>query len=190
MAKINPMGYVAIVHEPNNYLQKVLHVNNDTENYFKVYWQQSNYPLAANLCDGICDVFGDTCLCGTSLSTLPVYSVMPSSVSEALIRLRVGSPDPESFDAGTFFASTDTATNITVYTKRKGVIEMDSIFSFTDIIGRKYFMKNAAEYVQIRSNAGFYSGYSFRNAPRFMSLLYSETTTRQVDFIFCVDRNE
>lgn len=154
------------------------HVNNDTGNYFKVFWQQFNYPMASNLCDGICDVVGDSCLCGTSVSTLPVYSVKPSSISEALIRLRIGSLDPESFDAGTFFVFTDTATNITVYTKRKGVIEIDSIFTFTDTIGRKYALKNAAEYVQIRSSGGFYSGYSFRNAPRFMSLLYSETTTR------------
>jgi len=181
-AKITPSGYVAIVHEPNNYLQRVLHVNSDSENYFKVYWQQSNYPMVSNACDGICDIVGDSCLCGTSIFTSTVYANMPSSVSEALVRLRIGSPDPESFDAGTFYSFTDSITNITVYTRRQGKIEMDSIFSFTDEIGRKHYFKNSAETVQIRSNDGFYSGYSFRNAPHFMSLLSSESTKRDARY--------
>ena len=156
-------------------------MNDDSENYFKVYWRQTGvvgYPLASNLCDGICDVVDDTCLCGTSTTMSPVYTAMPSSMSEAITRLRIGSPDPASFDAGTFYNFTDPVTKITVFTKRKGVIEADSIFSFKDEIGRTYNLKNSVEIVQIRSNDGFFSGYSFRNAPHFMSFLYSETTTR------------
>ena len=187
-AKINPSGYVALVHEPSNYLQKVLHISNDSENYFKVYWQQSNHPKVSNACDGICDIVGDSCLCATSIVFSAVYAYMPSSVTEALVRLRIGSPDPESFDTGTFYSFTDSITNITVYTRKQGKLEVDSIFSFTDNIGRTYFFKNSAETVQIRSNDGFYSGYSFRNAPHFMSLLYSETTKRyahvQTNFSF------
>jgi len=181
-AKINPSGYIALVHEPSNYLQKVLHVNNDSENYFKVYWKQSNYPKASNLCDGICDVVGDSCLCSTAVSSSPVYAGMPLSVSEAVTRLRIGSPDPNSFDSGTFYSFTDLITNITAYTRRQGVIEADSIFSFTNDIGMKHILKNTAETVQIRSNNGFYTGYSFRNAPHFMSFLYSETTTRDARY--------
>jgi hypothetical protein len=177
-AKINPSGYVALVHEPGNYLQKVLHVNDDTENYFKVYWNQNNFPKASTLCDSLCDVVGDSCLCGTSVSSSSVFTKMPSSMSEAMSKLRIGSSHPESYDNGTFFQFTDVVTNITVYTKRKGVLEVDSIFSFTDTVGRNHILKNMAETVQIRSKDGFYSGYSFRNAPHFMSLLNAETTTR------------
>jgi hypothetical protein len=99
-------------------------------------------------------------------------------MSEAISKLRIGSPHPQSYDNGTLFQFTDVVTNITVYTKRKGVLEVDSIFSFTDAVGRNHILKNMAETVQIRSNDGFYSGYSFRNAPHFMSLLNAETTTR------------
>jgi uncharacterized protein (DUF1501 family)/uncharacterized protein (DUF1800 family) len=183
-AKINPSGYVAIVHEPGNYLQKVLHVNDDSENYFKVYWAQNNFPITSNMCDGICDVVGDSCVCGTSIVSSPVYTSMPKSRDEAIVKLRMGSPDPESFDAGTFYRFTDPVTNITAYTKKQGIIELDSIFCFTDDIGRDHFLKNTAETVQIRSNNGFYSGYSFRNAPHFMSFLFSETTNRYVPGLF------
>jgi hypothetical protein len=136
----------------------VLHVADDSENYFKVFWQKSGYPLASNSCDGISDIVGDSCLCGTSILSLPMYiGSMPSSIKEAITRLRIGSPEPAKFDAETFYNIAAQITNITVYTKGNGIIEFDSIFSFTDEVGRKYFLKNTAEIVQIPSYNGFYS---------------------------------
>jgi len=180
--KVNPDGDVVIIHKPSSYTSKVLHINDDNENWFKVYWGDNGYPKAENDCDGICVTTPDgSCLCGTSVSNSRVFSGMPESISEAVSNLFIGALDPRIYYDGIYSPITDTNSNITAYLKDNR-FDSDTIFEFTNKKGQKFLMKNLKETVQVRSLNGAFSGYTFRNMPQFMSFIPTEATIRDAQY--------
>eukprot|EP00554_Chaetoceros_debilis_P007442 CAMPEP_0194077066 /NCGR_PEP_ID=MMETSP0149-20130528/3732_1 /TAXON_ID=122233 /ORGANISM="Chaetoceros debilis, Strain MM31A-1" /LENGTH=4275 /DNA_ID=CAMNT_0038757959 /DNA_START=113 /DNA_END=12940 /DNA_ORIENTATION=+ len=180
--KINGAGMVTVVHQPYDGSTRVYHLDEDNENWFKVYWKDDSYPKAANGCDGLCDVIdGHTCLCGTSVSKGRGFRSAPSSVDDLLEILFIGAFDPQISDPESYSSTVDPTTGITTHLKN-GVFDSTTIFEINDDKGRHYFVKNSIETVNLISVDDGFSGYSFRNAPHFMSFVPPETTMRDAQF--------
>jgi len=179
--KVSPDGMITVVHHPTDSTNIVSHLDEENENWFRVYWNKDEYPKARNDCDGACEVIaGDSCLCSTQVTNRQVFSAAPRSITEALEKLTIGALDPNIFAPNSFTSSHDPNTGITTYLKN-GNFNTNAVFELTDDKGRHYFLKNSEEAVQVRSitrSGGLNTGYSFRNAPQFMSFVPSETTTR------------
>ena len=171
--KVNLEGMVTVVHHPSDSTNLVPHVDETNENYFKVYWKNNNFPKASDNC-GICEVvnYGGSCLCNTVVAERQVYNAPPSSKREALEKLVIGGPDPESFASNTYTSTSNTATGITTYLKN-GIFDVNTIFEFTDDKGRKFHVKNSMEIVVVNGGE-----HRFRNAPHFMNLVPTEATKR------------
>ena len=174
-------GAVTIVHQTADYNNVVLHVNESNENFFRVLWKESNaWPKASNNRCGVCAVVsGDQCLCNTGVREHQVFKEAPRSIGEALSSLSIGAPNPNIYAASSFTSETDPNTGITTYLK-SGIVNKDTVFELIDDKGRHYFLKNIRENVYVYGSEGQYSGFSFQNAPHFMSLVPSETTVRYV----------
>jgi len=179
--KIDSEGLVAIVHEPSFYTQKVPHVDEDSENYFKVNWDSNNYPRASNDCDGMCIVLYDSCICNTAVASSRVFKKAPTRKAEVLSSLYIGAVDPSIYEEGVFSSTFDAETGITTHTKG-GKFDSDTVFELNDDTGRSFFLKNMHETVNVMSMRNSYTGYSFRNVPQFMSLIPSETTVLDAQY--------
>ena len=139
--------------------------------WFKVYWDGNNFPKAINECDGLCQVVeGDACLCGTTVSKSRGFGGVPSSLEEILEKLFIGFPDPNIFNSDSYTPTYDPQTGVTTHVK-DGSFDSSTVFEFSDNKGRQFFIKNSVETVQVRSLDNGYTGYSFRNAPQFMSFV-------------------
>jgi len=180
--KVASDGHVAVVHEPSTYLKKVLHVNDANENFFKAYWYSGSYPSFSDDCSGVCQSLAEgSCLCETSVQERQVFYSMPNSIKDVLSTLIIGSLDPSTYDEGTYSATVDVETNITAHMKNDR-LDKNTIFEFVDSNGITRFMKNSIENVQITGPGGFLTGYSFRNAPHFMSLTPDDETSRDAAY--------
>ncbi len=173
--KIKDDGMVTIVHQTFDSPNQVPHIRDGNENWFKVYWEDGNYPKASNECDGLCKVVdGDTCLCGTSVSKSRGFGTVPGSVEVILEKLFIGFPDPNIINTESYVSTYDPITGITTHLK-DGSFDTSTVFEFSDVKGRTFFVKNSVETVQVRSLGNEYTsyslGYSFRNAPQFMSFV-------------------
>ena len=178
--KIRRDGMVAVVHQPIDYSTQVLHVSNDNDNYFKVFWDKGgDYPSVENGCDNVCEVLPEgSCLCNTRVVENAVFKSRPSSQAEVMEQLNVGGVvHPGSFDSDTYSSIDDMNTNITIHLKGNRY-DSETIFEFVDENGRKYLMKNIKSSVYLRGMTIGYTGQSFRNTPQFMSFIPSETTLR------------
>jgi len=178
--KVNAIGQVALVYEPDDYAYLHPHIDASNRNYFKVYWD-GEYPLNdddvpdGNSCgNGICDsLVTGGCLCHTSISISRVFKSMPGSVDEVLSKLTVGAYDPSAYDNGTY-AEELNMNGVTAYLTVSGTFNVDTVFVVTDSYGRVLRLKNAKEYVRIQGAPE----YAFRNAPSFMSVLNTEAVAR------------
>jgi hypothetical protein len=177
--KVNAIGQVALVYEPDDYAFLHPHIDSANRNFFKVYWD-GEYPLnnkdlpEDNSCgNGICETLATgECLCGTSISEARVFNSMPGSVEEVL-SLTIGAFDPSAYDEGTF-AEVLNANGVTAHLTSPGVFNTDTVFVVTDSFGRIRRFKNSREHVKIQGAPHF----SFRNAPSFMSVLNAESSVR------------
>lgn len=177
--KIKKDGTLTIVHHPSDFLDRVMHLDADNENYFRVYWErQRDYPIVDNACDGVCEVSSDgACICNTAVIDTIVFNNFPSSKDELMEKLHIGAPDPSVFDQGIYSTTTDLGTNITVH-RINDKFDSKTIFEFNDDKGRIFFLKNVKSSVYLRGMNSGYTGQSFRNSPQFMSFIPSETTAR------------
>ena len=174
-AKVNSIGQIAIIYEPDDYAYLHPHIDVESRNYFKVYWNEGNFPSQENLCgNGACTSFiTGECLCDTSIVSSRAFKSMPSSVEAVLSELTIGAFDPLSYDNGTFPEVLD-ENGVTAYLTVAGVFNKDTVFVVTDTYGRVHRFKNIKEYVNIKNS----QEYSFRNAPSFMSVLNTEASER------------
>ncbi len=175
--KIKSNGMLTVVHQTYDTISsdtatQVPHMRDENENWFKVYWDNNNYPKAENECDGLCEVVdGDSCLCGTSVSKTRGFAGVPDSVEEIVEKLFIGHPDPNIFDSESYTGTYDPKTGVTTHLKENKV-DSSTVFEFSDDKGRRFFVKNTVENVLVRSLEGNdYTGYSFRNVPQFMSFV-------------------
>lgn len=160
--KIKSDGRVTLVHHLLNDQDKVMHVNEENENWFKVYWDNNSYPVVENGCDGLCDVYGNTCICETLVTERVVFDVSPASKDQALANLYIGHPKLSLY--GIYNSTYDSSTDITTHTIN-GMIDSKSVFEFTDDKGRHLYLKNSIEKVYLRGiDTDGIMGYSFRNS--------------------------
>jgi len=175
--KVNLEGLASIVHESNDYTEKLLHVNDENENWFKVIWD-SIYPSVSNGCYGICELLSEgLCLCNTNVVKTAVFDSMPESISDAISKLHIGAFHPSAYGYASYSVMEDISTSITAHLKN-GQIDMETIFEFTDDKGRKRLLKNKRETVELLDTQGLSTSISFRNMPHFMSLIPDEETVR------------
>jgi hypothetical protein len=177
-ARIAPNGMVTVVHNPSYATNIVSHLQEDNENWFKVFWRNDKYPTVENNCDDRCQVLpGNSCLCNTRVIKSFVFTKPPSSVDELLKKLTIGAVEPDLFGSEFYNQSFDPLTGITTYF-RGNSFDQKTIFHFVDDKGRSVYLKNSREIVQLYGINGQFAGYSFRNVPQFMSFIPSETTVR------------
>ena len=179
-AKVNSIGQIAIVYEPDDYAYLHPHIDAESRNYFKVYWEGGNFPSKDNSCgNGACMSFvTGECLCDTFISRSErVFKSMPTSVEVVLSKLTIGAFDPLSFDNGTYPEVLD-ENGVTAYLTVAGVFNKDTVFVVTDKYGRSHTYKNAKEHVKIKDAPE----YAFRNAPSFMSVLNTEASQRDAQY--------
>ena len=171
--KIRSDGMIAIIHQPFDSSNRVQHLEDNNENWFRVYWKGDKYPNALNDCDGVCEVVnGNSCLCGSSPVSKSIgFSSTPATVKELLGKLHIGFPDPSIFDSN-YTSSFYPDSGITVHLKND-LFDSTTAFEFLDKKGRRFFMKNSIETVRVHGVTSGYTGYSFRNAPHFMSFVPS-----------------
>ncbi len=176
--KVNGEGKISIVYAKStgNVHPNVAESN---VNYFRVYWDGGNYPKSnwyedGNNCgDRACDALDDGgCLCMIELKIDRVFSEMPASPHDVLLKLNIGAYDVTAYDEDTF--TTDIGVNMTVYHPLNETFSTNSIFQVTDSFGNVKFLKNSKEMVQIKGRPDLF----FRNAPSFMSVLKYEATNR------------
>jgi len=184
--KVNDIGQVALVYEPESYHILHPHVKNDNRNFFKVYWD-GDYPkndndvTVGNTCgNNTCESLATGgCLCGTTITESRVFRDMPSSVDEVLSKLTIGAYDHTAYDEGTYEEAITSANNVTAYLSTStGAFDTKTVFEVTDGYGRLHRFKNTKERVRIQGA----SAYAFRNAPSFMSVLNTEADERDAHF--------
>ena len=135
-----------------------------------------------NMCSGTasgCEVIEEGCYCPVTVSESVVYDSMPASVEHIFSTLFIGAIDPSSF--GSLYQSEEDSTTGIIVHKKVGemgaVFDEHTIFEVVEVrTGRTFFLWNIVNTV----NTG--SGHSFRNAPHFMSMIPSETDTRDAQY--------
>jgi len=175
-ARVGTDGVVALVHNPNldiNDAQYVFERLDSTNiNFFKVQWKGGEYPNPSNACgDGACIIVANECLCDVEVDDAVAFTAMPS-LSDIEATLKIGSPNPKSFDAAEYTLEKIKGAPIRIYHK-KNEAGYPELFSKNTIFGIKYrgkriFLKNVISTVTIDPE------FSFRNPPRFMSFTSPE----------------
>ncbi len=174
-------GWVALVHDASS--DTLQHVDETSINFFQVIWDDdAEYPKVDDMCGGStsgCEVIDDGCYCPLTVSESLVYDSMPESMEHVLSTLFIGAIDPSSFGS-LYETEVDPTTGIIVHKKVGGlgaVFDEQTIFEVADVrTGRKFFLRNIVNTVHVGS------GHSFRNAPHFMSMIPSETDTRDAQY--------
>lgn len=179
--KVNAIGQVALVYEPDSYAFLHPHIRDDNRNFFKVYWgADGEYPkndndvTIGNSCgNDACETLETGgCLCDTTITESRVFKAMPKSVDEVLSKLYVGAFDTGAYPSGTYAASLE-ANGVSAYlATATGAFDTMTVFEVTDANGRLHRLKNTRSMVAIERATMF----SFRNAPSFMSVLNPEVS--------------
>ena len=172
------------MYEPDDYAFLHPHIDKANNNFFKVYWDQDNYPLndndvpSGNSCgNSACQsLTSGGCLCGITISKSRVFKAMPS-VEDVLSKLTIGAFDPLAYDDGTFVDVLH-SNGVTAYLSAIGAFNTDTVFVVNDAYGRVHRFKNLKEHVRISGAPEYF----FRNAPSFMSVLNTEAVVRDARY--------
>ncbi len=156
--------------------------NMESRNFFKVYWNNGIYPKNdldgedGNSCgSGACAPLEEGgCFCKTSAFEGKVFKEMPARSEDVLSKLYIGAYDPSTFDGGTY--TVEEGNGVKAYLVGNEY-SSNTVFEVTDAHGRTRLLKNSKEFVRIDG-----SGFSFRSAPSFMSILNEEASLRDARY--------
>lgn len=163
-AKIDVNGNVAVYHESDLGNPEPF-VRRETPSYFSVFWNGESYPRSSNNCaGGNCVIEDDVCYCDISVSEDRAFGSLPSNAAQILRRLKIGFPDPATFNSGTFSAQTRGD-----YTYYGACCSVDTVFGITDSNGITKYFRNIVSNVKIAGTT-----LEFRNPPQFNSVLSTE----------------
>mmetsp|Transcript_19333 Transcript_19333/g.27328 ORF Transcript_19333/g.27328 Transcript_19333/m.27328 type:complete len:1758 (+) Transcript_19333:76-5349(+) len=173
--KVNQEGHIAIVHNPGSYTIGQSNVRSlvaeDSENYFKVPWENKLYPQNENVPNECTIVNSNELLCNVDVLEEAVFTgaSLPSR-DDILLSLHVGAVNPDTFDAGTYSLASS-INGVNVYMKDgEPLLGIDTIFKVIDDNGIEKFLKNMKSTVKIVGES-----YNFRNPVHFISLIDPET---------------
>eukprot|EP01052_Picozoa_sp_SAG31_P011017 SAG31_NODE_614_length_13525_cov_4.312230_5_plen_1443_part_00 len=186
-AQVNVDGRVSVVHAGSESRRRV---GINSENWFRVRWQDGHFPKAASACGAqACSIVvgesGETCLCDVDMTTEAVFVTPDSIPSQADVEesLRIGAPPPEHFDPGTYTicetsACQARAPDVQVYTRGTASapqFDETTIFKIEvnrtgadTLTSRTLYLANKQSSVYIANATGT---FSFRNPPQFMTLV-------------------
>lgn len=68
--KVNSKGRASILHQSNLYTETILHVGNKNGNWFKLYWNNGEFPTPSKGCNGVCTTYKNICLFNYSTKLL------------------------------------------------------------------------------------------------------------------------
>jgi uncharacterized protein (DUF1501 family)/uncharacterized protein (DUF1800 family) len=178
--QVNSNGRVAVRHPGG----KSTRFADTQQNWFRVRWA-GGFPTPASGCADTCTVTpgasGDTCVCNVVVGTQAVFTNPQALPSKAAVEesLRIGSPEPSHFDAGTYQQCTSpacAAAGFQLYTRGTATQpQLDQTAIFVIVVNattgspRTLYLANKASSVSIAHN-GSASQFSFRNPPTHMSL--------------------
>jgi uncharacterized protein (DUF1501 family)/uncharacterized protein (DUF1800 family) len=177
-AQVFPDGRISFSHMPSSWTGTTfygLKLNSNIK--LRVAWENSNYPLASNQCNNLCEVVGSTCVCETSVIKSAVFtdSKKIPLVSDILEKLKIGSAAPASFDAGIYsIAYESEEQGLTVYVDSSKSFNENTVFEVRTVGSRVRYFANMKSSVSIKS------AFSFRNPPNFMQ--HDERTVRDVQY--------
>jgi uncharacterized protein (DUF1501 family) len=163
--KVSSSGEAAIVHD---FSLTSISLSKITPNYFKVHWEDDQYPTVENLCGGgQCEIYETTCICNVTVTNEPVFVESPTNAAEVLEKLRIGYPDPSMFDSNVYTSST--TGDVKTYTTSQTCCGTDTFFEVEDRNKQKKFLRNLKSTVAIAGTT-----FNFRNPPQFNSILSTE----------------
>ena len=160
--QVRPGGALSIVHAPSTDPSFQL----DARTPFRVRWEGGRYPTAP-ACDG-CAAHGDTCVCNVTATSAPAFHYVPSR-DEADAMLTIGSPPPDTFDAGTYThcAECEHSPQLLTYLGPSGVLDGETIFTIVRNGSRTVHLRNLRADVVV----GEGGAHRFRNPPHFVSFV-------------------
>lgn len=151
-----------------------------------VRWTDGLFPDPDSDCYGSADCSvhvaegsAPSCLCAVTVEDTAPFTDMASlpAADDVLSRLKIGAGSPDLFDVGTYVqcvtAECAAATDVEVWTRAGGELDMDTIFA-VEFHGETRYRLNK------ESIAGF-SGFSFRNPPSFIKM---EGSTLDTDVFY------
>jgi cullin-associated NEDD8-dissociated protein 1 len=160
-------GQVSIVHSfsASQATSSFTHLSSNSGIQFRVNWMNKAFPTVSTNCDGICTVQGNTCVCPTRVVNSAVFDRVDNlpSKSELLQTLRIGAPDPLSFDSNEYsIAYQNASQGVTVFVDSSKALNSKSIFRIVVAGSEVVHLAN------VKSDVYLGELYKFRNPPNFM----------------------
>jgi hypothetical protein len=143
----------------------------DSGNLFRVPWLNDTWPKVGTPdCESsACSTHAGTCLCATRVETVAAYTDEYPSRAQVLSTLRIGSPEPDTFDDGLYTrcVSADCLAKpgLEIWTRGDGQLDSSTIFKVSTDHGVVLHLTNKVSSVYIPD-----SQFGFRNAPTLMDM--------------------
>jgi len=184
--KVDESGHAAIVHNPQNTDEELVHVDyqSNSSYFFPVYWDEG-FPSVSNECGtGICEMIDGSCLCNIEVIDSSVFDSMPKNIDEILFRLHVGSFSPKTLESSTsrFPVLNRLKESITAhFCKQSASYDENTIFEVKRDGEDIKYLKNVQSVVKIVDMNGETTDFSFRNPPHFMNMIEPEIRDAQYE---------
>ena len=183
-AQVDSKGWVGLVHEPHGPSQSrrgEAKLFLDNPHRFRVAWDEGAFPTAANNCSysaasagatpSTCVVHDDTCVCDTDVVLTAALDAAPTTAAEVKAASQIGHMCPDAYPAGTFTLHSR-GTEVEVYRLASspdvGSLNADAVFRVIST-GACYANRRSTVHVG-GAHGDRAAGFSFRNAPHFVSL--------------------
>jgi hypothetical protein len=180
-AQVDSKGWVRLVHEPHHSStttggEAVLTLDNPHR--FRVAWDEK-YPITATNCSHstasaiatTCVVHDDTCVCDAVVVLTVALDAPPTTAAEVKAACQIGHLCPADYPNGTFTLHSN-GTEVEVYRLAAssdvlGSLNADAVYRIKGT-GACYANRRSTVYVGGAQGGGG-GGFSFRNAPHFVS---------------------
>lgn len=173
-AKVDERGWAAIVHSPTNGRTPMKYVREWTPSYFKVQWENNEFPQVSDCAASGCRSSEDgKCICPVTVVTEAPFVSPPASRQDILDLLHIGHADPALYDNGTF--QSRSSNGYKYYSTDGSCCNSDTVFEVIDArTGQNFFLKNAVSMVAVTGTQ------RFRNAPHFNKIVVAEYSKTDV----------
>jgi hypothetical protein len=160
--------FVVVDRDGNVAIEQENTINYTSMTYFRVHWQDDEFPHESNnnCGDLLCEIVQGRCRCRVGIED-EIKFTNPPSRKDVLSQLSIGAIPSDMMNYHSMIAIDD---EVNVYFKyQPNSYDKDTAFEVTDTFGRKRFLKNMVSFVRFRwpTDDTFSNKYSFRNPPVF-----------------------